>query len=246
MSILWNFDKYAKIEELPFDPLCINENYLIPISDHELLLKAGTPLALSGEGEIGTTAGTVSPVGWLGVPTCFAAEDYHFILTNAQQPKLVKCVTKGYIEKAKVLEALDTDGAGALDELAIEAADPTADWAEGLASLGLYLVDDLGALPGGSGGGGSGGSVFIVTATYNEEQDTYVCDKTWKQISDAFNVDGVVTVIDSIDYSARTGEVMRHREYVVDCSESELGYNIDTTGASYSSRGANGYPVREE
>jgi hypothetical protein len=190
MSILWNFDKYAKIEMLPFDPLCINDDNLIPISDVELLLKAGTPLSLAGaesehlvmDGEEKPslfTPGTVHPIEDEAFPTCFAAEDYHFILTNAQQPKLVECVTKGYIEKAKVLEALDTDGAGALDELEIEAADPTADWAEGLAALGLYLVDDLGALPA---GGSGGGALLIGPAPI----PGYV-DCTWQDISDALS-----------------------------------------------------------
>lgn len=169
MSILWNFDKFAKIEELPFDPQCINANSLFQISDHELLLKAGAPLAVYEEDGGGIdykspakkgalkkkagpnyTAGTVHPFGYeVPSPTCFAAEDYHFILTNAQQPKLVKCVTKGYIEKAKVLEAMDAEE------------DPTADWKEDLAALGLHLVDDLGKICqcGGSGGGSGGASI---------------------------------------------------------------------------------------
>lgn len=164
MSILWNFDKYAKIEALPFDPSCINENDLIPISDVELLLKAGTPLVES--------SGVVAPLGEDDDPTCFAAEDYHFILTDAQQTKLVKCVTKGYIEKAKVLAAM-----GVL-------VDPTADWAEDLAALGLYLVDELGALPG-SGGGGSGAGGLLVVGVDASSPSRMVMDKTWKEIADS-------------------------------------------------------------
>jgi hypothetical protein len=161
MSILWNFDKYAKIEMLPFDPLCINGRDLFQISDHELLLKAGTPLAPAGEeDETPHTPGTVHPFDE-EVPTCFAAEDYHFILTNAQQPNLVKCVTKGYIEKAKVLESM------------VFEEDPTADWAEDLAALGLYLVDDLGNLPGSS-GGGSGGGLYVPMTTDDTDPENPV------------------------------------------------------------------------
>ena len=205
MSILWNFDKYAKIEELPYDPASINGNDLIPISGVELLLKAGTPLVLAVEEEDegggdeakgavkkgatktaetpSYTTGTVHVLDQESAPTCFAAEDYHFILTNAQQPKLVKCVTKGYIEKAKVLEAMDAEE------------DPTADWAESLAALGLYLVDDLGALPGSSGGGSSGGGTFVTHV--DSSAGNLGC--SWQDLADAQNDGKAVLLLDATD-----------------------------------------------
>ena len=164
MSILWNFDKYAKIEDLPFDPAYISSSYLTAVSADELLLKAGTPLK--------ATSGVVAPLGQNDTPTCFANEDYHFILTNPQQPKMLKCVTKGYVEQAKVLAATGLESV-------------PAGWADALAALGLFLVDDLGNLPGGSGGGSSGGGVFVATAAY--ENGAIVLDKTWAEIKNAIN-----------------------------------------------------------
>lgn len=177
MSILWNFDKYAKIEELPYAPSGIGpEMGLQDLGNGVFLLKEGTPLGFDPEAGVFTFP-LGRPVSTLDA-FYFAAEDYHFILTNAQQPKLVECVTKGYVEKAKVREAVK-------DQI-VEGGDLPDDWDEFLATEGLYLIDDLGNLPGGSGGGSSGGGILTVTGTYGETaffgEPGYTLDKTYAEI----------------------------------------------------------------
>lgn len=167
MSILWNFDKYAKIEMLPFDPARINATDLIDRGNGEFLLPAGFPVAVL----FGLVTTHVTPAQYNAI----VAEDYFFYAQQANQSKVIPVVTKGYVDAAKAVAAFNETR-------------PTPEWrmteenfiklfSPSLSAAGVYLVPSSGQI-----GGGSGGVLAVRISSGAGESGM---DKTWQEIADS-------------------------------------------------------------
>lgn len=198
MSILWNFDKYAKIEELPFDPLCINAENLIDRGNGVFLLPAGCPVAvLFG---LATTHVT-NPAQYNAI----VSEDCFFYAQQANQSKVIPVVRKGYVDAAKAVaafnETLPTPEWRMTEEHFIEIFSPS------LSAAGVYLVPSSGQI--GGSGGGSGGLLVVQISSSGGQS---VMDKTWQEIADS-------------DFAVCYSGSKRFM-YITRVSSSELGYEV--------------------
>ena len=186
MSILWDISKANEIEELPFPIItegtqdCGNGVYL---------LKAGTPISEDRE------------VANDGDAAMLVAEDFYFYSNSPAQPKLVECITGGYVDlnAAEAASGLTyTDAAkSALEEAGITLVDGKLETGGGLPEVdaddnGKVLTVVEGAWAAAAGGSGGGG-VLVVTATLTAD-GAGTCDKTMGEIWTAAQTMPVILV----------------------------------------------------
>ena len=105
-----------------------------------------------------------------------------------------------------------------------------------------------------NGGGGGGAEPLIVTITATDNGDTLTCDKTWKQINDAFSAGTPVVGIAhyTIEYEGEGDGIENWYTYnVLQCSKSIETYEGQPTenyavyfaNALFNAQGENDYPV---
>ena len=202
MSILWNFDKYAKIEELPFDPSCINAESLIDRGNGEFLLPAGVPVAVL----FGLV--TTNVMG-LDQYNAIVAEDCFFYAQQANQSKVIPVITKGYVDAAKAVAGLNKKMPA--PELRMPEERFITIFNPRLSAAGVYLVPSSGQI------GGSGGVLAVRISSGGGES---VMDKTWQEIADS----------DFAVCYATSGLGGKHFTYITRASSSEIGYEVTVVG----------------